>query len=256
MSFSNQLNDDFSSYGFVPEENNNEPLNNENEDYSSFGFVAENKTPLQTSISKQMEEKPKEDKFKKTKAYGYGLAEGALGLAGLATEGAQLFSNKLTDAVTGGQLNKILPRQKVENPFLSAMSSFPEPKDEEERRMRTGASGAITGAPYGIPGIIGGLIGSQAGQTIREVYGKNGKFESLAPEIGAITVDTLFGLGTGLATNLTKKLGKSAIRTANNLHAIFKPAQTGLQKAVVKNAIQVQKTALQNILNDFNTNQI
>ncbi len=241
MSFSPQLknSEDYSIYGFEPVEKaktEEKKPEDTKPDYSSFGFE-----PV---------EKPKE-KIGKLKSALYGAAEGILGIPSLLQYGVNEFSKALEPGEPANLTNE------QENPIGSYIGSFPESEDEASRRIRTGTAGVVGGAPFGIPGIIAGLVGSQAGQTIREIYGKDGKFENFGwGEGAALGADVLAGMGTGIATSLTRGAGRAATSQANRVPSIFQNAETGLQRAVVKNAIQGERSALDNVVNNFSQNQV
>lgn len=183
-----------------------------------------------------------------------GFIEAVLGIPALAQLGVNEFSKGLEESYYGKEENPQSFAQ--ENPLLNYLGSLPESKDESSRRIRTGVTGATLGAFAGIPGIIAGVVGSQAGQTVRELYGKEGKFENFGwGEVGAITADLVAGLGTGIVSNALKtgvKQGANAVKNP----AIFNPANTRLEKAVVKNAVQGEKNALQEIVDNFSRSQI
>lgn len=257
MSFSPQYNtQDFSKYGFVSDEEEDSIGNQsiktslseqkpvekqESNDYSNFGFRSD-------------EEKPKE-KVGWAKSIIYGLGEAVLGIPGLIQYGVNEFSRPLEDLFYGEDREKLTFEQ--ENPILAFTSQFPESEDESARRVRAGVQGAVTGSPFGIPGIIAGLIGSQAGQTVREVYGKDGKFDEFGwGEAGAIGADVVAGGLGGLATSIARGGGRTAAQQSSRAPAIFQQPQGKLQRAVVKNAIQGERTALENIINDFSNSQV
>src|SRR5690606_7913507 len=101
---------------------------------------------------------------------------------------------------------------------------------------------------------IAGLVGSQAGQTIREVYGKEGKFDEFGwGEGAALGVDVLTGGAAGIGTSIARKGVQAA---TSEIPSIFRNARTGLQRQVTKNAIQSEKNALQGIINNFSESQL
>lgn len=213
-------------------------------DYSQFGGK-----PLQES-------KPQKKAGKIDSAL-YGAAEGALGVPSLLQYGVNEWSKGLEKAfgTENEALNNLSFEQ--ENPIASYLGSFPESEDETSRRIRTGVAGTIAGAPFGIPGIIAGLVGSQAGQTVREIYGKNGKFENFgAGELAAIGTDIAAGGGAGLAASLSRGAGRTAANQAARAPAIFQQAERGLQRQVAKNTIQGEQNALQNVINSFGEQQV
>jgi hypothetical protein len=230
MSYSNPSNS-YSEFGFESETQQQTP--EKSNDYSEFGFEGE--SPKQ------------KEKVGKAKSLLYGLAEGVLGVTGLLQYGANELSKGLEPEGTPE-----IPFEK-ENPILSYMSKFPESEDQTSRRIRTGASGAITGSIAGVPGIVAGIVGSQAGQTIRELFGKEGKFEKFGVgEVSAIGADILSGGISGIATSLAK--GSKV--AASQVPAVFRQGTTALEKASIKNVVQGEKNALQNIVDSFGRSQI
>ena len=215
MSYSPQQNN-YSKFGFTPEEEEEE-----GPQYSQFGFEPEK------SVEDQKE------KAGAAKSILLGFAEAALGIPALIQYGVNEWSRPLEDLAYGEEAN---PTDfEKENPLLNVISKFPESEDETSRRLRVGSSGAALGALGGIPGILAGLVGSQAGQTVREVYGKNGKFDNFGPgELAAIGVDLAAGFGTGVASNVAKQ----GARQASSLHPVFKSGETGLDRAVASNAFK------------------
>ena len=251
MSFSPQSN--YSQYGFEEEEV--EPVDNiaqnsgipeqskpniqqdaQQADYSNYGF------------------EPEKRKAGKGESVLLGLAEAFLGIPGLIQYGVNEYSKGLEKAFTGEATQ--LPFEQ-ENPILNISSKFPESEDEASRRLRTGTTGAVMGIPFGIPGIIAGLVGSQAGQTVREMYGNEGKFDEFGwGEAGAIGADIVGGGLAGAGASLARGATRGAANQAARVPAIFENPQTGLQRAIVKNSIQGERTALQNTINGFADNQL
>lgn len=207
-------------------------------DYSQFGF------------------EPEKKKAGKGESIWLGIQEGALSLPALAQYGINEWSRSLEKAFSNekDEEKKQEPSFEKENPLLSYISKFPESEDQTARRLRIGATAVTAGAPFGIPGIIAGLVGSQAGQTIREVWGKEGKFEKFgAGEAAALGTDLLTGGAAAIGTNLAKGATRAA---TSQVPSIFQNAQTGLQRSVTRNAIQGEKNALQDIINNFSTSQV
>lgn len=206
-------------------------------DYSKFGG-----TPAK-------EEKKKAGKGSSTL---YGLAEGLLGVPSLIQYGMNEWSNSLDKAIYGEEAPKGSFAE--ENPIMAFLQTFPESEDESSRRLRVGASGVGTGAVFGIPGIIAGLVGSQAGQTIREVYGEDGKFKDFGwGEGAAIAADIAAGGVAGVLTSAAKGGARVA---ANEAPAIFRKPESRLDKALVKHVIRSEKDALQNVIDSFSDVQI
>ncbi len=243
MSFSPQQNNDYSSFGFLPEKDEEHSA----VDYSEFGFSPEAKDVLPT-------EEPKKEKAGKAKSVLYGFIEAALGIPALAQYGVNEISRPLEELAYGKEEKE--PSFEEENPLMSYLGSLPESVDEVSRRLRTGTAGVTAGAIGGIPGILAGLVGSQAGQTVREVYGKEGKFENFGiGEAGAIAADVIGGLGTGIGSAVAKS-GKTAASNAARAPSIFRPVESRLEKATVKHVLQGEKNALQQVVDGFSTSQI
>ena len=264
MSFSPQSKNNYSAYGFSVEDDN-EPENS--------GAVAQPPTQQNPNIQQEAQPesqyskygfstdengKPKE-KVGWAKSILYGLAEGVGGLAALAQYGVNEWSKPFEQAAYGEEAPQLSFEQ--ENPLLNAISQFPESEDQTARRVRAGTAGAIAGAPFGIPGIIAGLVGSQAGQTVREVYGNEGKFDTFGwGEGGAIAADLVAGGGAGavasISRNAPRVAGQQAAQQARNIPAIFQNAENAIQRSVIKNTIQGEKRALDGIINNFGTQQV
>lgn len=250
MSFSPQSN--YSQYGFEEEEQPS--VDNQPENSASVALPQTQQNPNIPEVAQQADYsnygfEPEKRKAGKGESILLGLAEAFLGIPGLIQYGVNEYSKGLEKAFTGEATQ--LPFEK-ENPILNVSSKFPESKDEASRRLRTGTTGAIMGAPFGIPGIIAGLIGSQAGQTVREMYGKKGKFDDFGwGEAGAIGADIVGGGLAGAATSLARGAARGAANQTSRVPAIFENPQTGLQRAIVKNTIQGERNALQNQINSF-----
>lgn len=254
MSFSPQSKNNYSAYGFSAEDDNDpessalvaQPSAQQQNDYSKYGFDTEENG------------KPKE-KVGWAKSILYGLAEGAIGLGALAQYGVNEISKPIEQAFYGDEAPQLSFEQ--ENPLLSTLSEFPESEDETARRVRTGVAGGVAGIPFGIPGIIAGVVGSQAGQTIREIYGNEGKFDTFGwGEGGAIAADLVAGGGAGALASLARQgprvAGQQAAQQARNVPAIFQNAENAVQRSVIKNTIQGEKRALDGIINNFGAQQI
>jgi hypothetical protein len=254
MSSSLQQNDiDYSSFGFEPEEvtqpyeterpkleqvSNSEQVNNskqiDNNKYEQFGFA------------------PEKEKIGKLASLGYGVLEGLLGIPALIQYGVNEYSKGIEKAVYGDEAPQLSYEE--ENPISSYLQTLPESEDQAARRLRVGASGVTMGATGGIPGIIAGLVGSQAGQTIREVYGEEGKFKEFGwGEGAAIATDLVTGAGSGILASA----GKNAVRAAGQVRppTPFQRATSKLQNSVVKRAIQGEKGKLQNVIDNFSAQQ-
>lgn len=233
MSFSPQSNNAFADYGFEPEESGQQ----QPESYLDYGFT------------------PEKEKVGKAKSALYGLAEGVLGIPALVQYGVNEWSKGIEKAL--GQEDSNLTFQK-ENPIMNLISQFPESEDQTSRRIRTGVSGGTIGALGGIPGIVAGIVGSQAGQTVRELFGKEGKFESLGwGEAAAIGADILAGGVAGIATSLARNAtGAGARGATSQVPAIFQEGRGILANAQIKHVIQGEKNALTNIIDSFGNSQL
>lgn len=211
-------------------------------DYSQFGGEPVKENP------------PEKEKANSADSIVYGFIESLLGIPALVQYGVNEYSKGIEEAFYGKEEN---PKSfEEENPIMNYLASLPESKDETGRRLRTGTAGITAGALGGIPGILAGLVGSQAGQTVRELYGKEGKFDEFGwGEAAAIGVDFLTGLGTGIVSSAVKSGTREAATAARN-PAVFRPANTRLERATVKNAMQGEKNALQTIVDDFSRSQI
>lgn len=227
-----------------------------NFDYSQFGGTKEDAQPSGIDYSQfggSPEVKTNQGKVGKTKSVLYGAAEGLLGIPALVQYGVNEWSKALESKDEGEEQ----PSFEKENPLLNIINQFPESETEAGRRLRVGTSGTIMGGVGGIPGIIAGIVGSQAGQTIREVYGKEGKFEEFgAGEIGAITADLIAGLGVGIGASLFRAGKGVGAKAAAQVPAIFGEGNTSLERAVIKNTIQGERNALENIVSNFGESQI
>lgn len=194
------------------------------------------------------------DKIGKAKSILAGFAEAALFIPGLIQAGSNKIKEGIDSAVesvTGFSLYGKGYEKGEQNHILDFISSLPESEDESSRRLRAGASGITAGAIGGIPGILAGLVGSQAGQTVREVYGEEGKLEGWA-EAGAIGADLLAGLGTGIVSSAAR----SGARQANKIPAVFRAGDSVLERASIKNAMTGEKRALDSIIDGFTAKQI
>ena len=141
-----------------------------------------------------------------------------------------------------------------ESPYSKLLSTFPESEDQLSRRARTGVSAAILGAPFGVPGVVGGVIGSQAGQTVRELFGNEGKFDEFGlGEASAIGADLLFGGASGIIADLVRQSPRIAAKAAPN---VFQQGNSRLRNSLIKNQIQGERTALEETINSFGQQEI
>lgn len=229
----------YNQFGFIPEEEE-QVVQSPEVDYAQFDF-----TPEETPV-----EHPKK-KAGKADSIVLGFIESVLGVPALVLHGVNEYSKPLEKAWYGEETPSLPPER--ENPFSALMATFPESEDEFSRRLRVGTSAATAGALGGIPGIIAGLVGSQAGQTVREVWGEEGKFEDFGlGEAAAIGADFTAGLGTGLATSLIKSGAKQASRAPS----VFRSPETRVGQAAVKNIVQGDRNALQSVIDDFSRSTI
>src|ERR1044071_3056809 len=167
MSFLNQSN--YSEFGFTPDEEEEAP----SEDYSNFGFLADIKDEMEGKT--HIQEELKKEKAGKGESVLNGFIDAFLSVPALVQYGVNEISKPIEEALYGQDENP--PSFEEENPVMNYLGGLKEGEDETARRIRVGTAGAVGGAIGGIPGIIAGLVGSQAGQTVREIYGKEGKFE-------------------------------------------------------------------------------
>ena len=218
---------------------------------NDYGFEIDTPNDYGFEPSKGVGVKTSQGKVGKVQSALYGAAEGALAIPAL----LQTAVRKPLNYIFGES-----PEEKKfyeEESLASNLGKFPESEDEASRRIRTGVAGATTGALGGIAGIVAGLVGSQAGQTVREVYGNEGKFEEFGwGEVGAITADLVAGLGAGVATSLARGAKTATTKAATQVPAIFGEGNTALERAVIKNIVQGERNALENIINDFSNKQI
>lgn len=206
------------------------------------------------------EPQPEQPKAGVVKSAGLGLLEGTLGVPGMLLSGVESTLKPVTEAIVGE-----LPTERAPN-ISNTLESLPKSEGQTARRVREGARALPISAAFGIPGILMGLVGSQAGQTVREVFGKEGEFEEFgAGELLALTADVLAGGAAGLiesglrgATRVGTELitGKGVQSAKELVPAIFKSPKTYFQKAIVKNTIQGEQQALNKIIGDFGKQQI
>lgn len=146
---------------------------------------------------------------------------------------------------------ELTPEQR--NPLGAYVESFPESEDEAARRARVGTTAVISSLPFGVAGVVGGLVGSQAGQTVREVYGKEGKFDELGwGELGALTADLFAG---GISGGLTAA-AQGARRATQQVPSVFRHLENFIQRKSAKTAIQGNKARLQQVIDGFSTQLI
>lgn len=229
MSSSNQSNEiDYKAFGFEPEVSNNKtsPI-----DYKKFGF------------------QPEKNKAGKAESIVYGAAEGLLGIPALVQYGINEFSKSLESQPTDLSYED-------ENSILSYLQTFPESEDQTSRRLRIGTSGAIGGLPFGPIGVFAGVVGSQVGQTIRETFGNEGKFDTFGlGEASAIGTDILAGGGAAIGASLARNAPRVAAQTART-PAIFQRGENLLQRATAKSSIQGDTQSLLNTINSFGDLQL
>jgi hypothetical protein len=235
-------------------------------DYSSFGGTSIDENPIQEEEKgEQQKEQPKVDysqfggkaadapkeKVGKFKSALLGVYEGILGIPGLVQYGVNEYSKSLEKA-----FGTEVPEQSFEqeNPILAHLSKLPESEGQAARRFRVAGNVLPLSVIGGVPGIIAGLVGSQAGQTVREIYGKEGKFDEFGwGEVAALTTDFVTGGAAGIGVSVARKGIQSAIQEAPS---IFRNAQTGLQRQITKTAVQSESNVLQGIINDFSQSQL
>ncbi len=243
---------DYSQFGGEPVDA--EPQNQEPEiDYSQFG--GEEVDYSQFGGDPVESEEPKKEKVGKFKSALLGLYEGVVGIPGV----IQLGINELSKGVEEAYYGEKTPDLgfEKENPIISHLSNLPESEDQTSRRIRVGAQALPASVLGGVPGVVAGLVGSQAGQTVREVYGKDGKFEEFGlGEAAAIGADLFAGFGAAAASSIIRQSTKTAANAATKTPSIFTNPKTGLQRKIVQNAIQSEENALHEVIKDFGKSQL
>ena len=231
-------------------------------DYSAFGGTRIDEKPIQEEEKVEQPKvdysqfggksvEPVKEKVGKFKSTLLGVYEGILGIPGLAQYGVNEYSKALEKAF-GNEAPEASFEE--ENPILSHLSKLPESEGQAARRFRVAGNVLPVAALGGLPGIITGLVGSQAGQTIREVYGKDGKFDEFGwGEVAALATDVVVGGAAGVGLSLARQ---GAQGTAQQAPSIFRNAQTGLQRQITKNAVQSESNVLQGIINAFSQSQL
>ncbi len=224
------------------------PSNNIQDDFVADDF--EEEASSQDDFQEDKASNPKKEKVGWLKSAMYSVPELGAGLLNLGDRA--LFGGYLPNGPQEGALSKV----------NQVVSEFPESEDETGRRIRTGVpavlSGAATGFATGGPvgAIIGGgsaLIGSQAGQSVRETFGEEGKFKEFGWGEGlALGADFITSLGLSTVGNAMRQGAQQATR----IPPPFQQPNSRLQTAVVKNAMQGERNALENVINDFSTQQI
>lgn len=143
------------------------------------------------------------------------------------------------------------------DPIGSLLRSMPESEDQTGRRLRTGISAVMTGLPFGVPGAVAGLVGSQAGQTVREVFGDEGKFNEFGVGEGsAILADILSGGAGAIATDVGRGALSGAKASTRQMPVIFEEGNTLLKRAAQKSTIQGEKAALQKTIDKFGQQEL
>jgi hypothetical protein len=235
----------------------NQLKNDSDIDYSSFGGTkAEPEAPKEAAKEPEVDysefggtpSKPAKEKVGKFKSTLLGLYEGILAIPAVSQYGINELS-KAFEGEGGPELSF-----EKENPLLAHLGKLPESEGQTARRLRVAGQVIPLAATGGIPGIVAGLVGSQAGQTIREVYGEEGKFEHFGwGEGAALATDILTGGAASVGTSIARKGAQVAAQEAPS---IFRNAQTGLQRKVTQNAMQAEGNALQDIVNNFSKTQL
>src|SRR3982751_3344708 len=196
-------------------------------DYSAFGGTRIDEKPIQEEEKVEQPKvdysqfggksvEPVKEKVGKFKSTLLGVYEGILGIPGLAQYGVNEYSKALEKAF-GNEAPEASFEE--ENPILSHLSKLPESEGQAARRFRVAGNVLPVAALGGLPGIITGLVGSQAGQTIREVYGKDGKFDEFGwGEVAALATDVVVGGAAGVGLSLARQ---GAQGTAQQAPSIF-----------------------------------
>src|SRR3990167_908245 len=140
------------------------------------------------------------------------------------------------------------------NPFGEVFRKLPESEDEFSRRLRIGTSAIVGSAPFGLTGVLSGIVGSQAGQTVREQFGKEGKFENFGVGEGAaIATDVLTGGLTTLGVGVAKNLRRAGTASTS---PIFRRGDELLSRASAKATIQGEKNALEGVIRTAANEQV
>lgn len=225
---------------------------NPSNDYRKYGGTpVEDNQPQQVDYSQyggQVEKPPKE------KVGGIGSA-----LYSIPELGAGLLN--LADRSFFGGYQPDFPERGLVHTVNEYVSEFPESEDEYARRIRTGVPAVITGAAQGAMvggpagALVGGtaaLIGSQAGQSVRETFGEEGKFKEFGwGEGAALGTDFLFSLGI----NAVNQAARNPV-AVSKVPAPFTQPNSRLQNAVVKQAMEGDRNKLQQVVNDFSKSQV
>lgn len=176
-----------------------------------------------------------------------GAGEAILGIPALIQYGINEYSKALEDEPTDLTYEQ-------ENPIGAFLQQLPESEDELSRRLRVGTGGVISGIPFGPAGIAAGLFGSQAGQTVREQFGNEGKFDEFGGgEIAAILVDVLTGGTAGVVTDIARNAPRIAAR---EVPIAFEEGRNTLQRAAQRATIQGERSALEQQIAGFGEQQL
>ena len=229
-------------------------VNNQQDDFEPDDFEPE-VVEQPTDDFQQDDFEPEKEKAGKFKSALLGLYEGVLAAPALIQYGVNEFSKGIEQGYYGDEAPKLSFQE--ENPLLAHMATLPESEGEGARRLRVAGQALPLSATGGIPLIIAGLVGSQAGQTVREVYGKEGKFENFGlGEVAAIGLDIAVGAGAGLGASLARSGGKTAVKGATKVPSIFTNPKTGMERKIVQVAVQSEENALNDVINNFSKSQV
>jgi hypothetical protein len=151
--------------------------------------------------------------------------------------------------------------ESAKDPSKFILGNIPKSETQTGRRLRTATSAAVLSGPFGLIPAIASVSGSQAGQTIRETFGKDGEVGGFGETVAFLT-DLLFSLGTGLGVDVAKgtiKAGKEAAKVAaknKEVSSVFRKATDFLDTANTKTLIQGEKKVLDNVVKDFTQKEI
>ena len=153
------------------------------------------------------------------------------------------------------ELEKASPEAK--NLSASILQKIPKSESQTGRRLRTGTSAALLSIPFGIPGLFGGIVGSQAGQTVREVLGEEGEV-GVKGEVAALIVDVLAGGIAAVGVDIARGSTQAAKIVSKDPRAyqVFKEADKFLDKATVKQLVNGEKNALNDVMKRFSNEAI
>lgn len=152
------------------------------------------------------------------------------------------------------------PKRPQTKTVSKALSDLPKSETKAGRFVRTsipsvaygsGIGFAVGGPPGALAGAGTSLIGNLAGQTYREIFGKDGEMESTPGEVGAIAVDVVASLSAGLVPKLPQLLKQS-----RKIPNIFSENFNRISNKITKSYVQGEKKVLDKVIKDFSDKQI